>query len=90
MCILKHTFSYFRKKIHLIDDEISLLKQQENSISISCNETKNNMYSTWKEFSEQVDTLGFSVNKLHNQVISSMTDVSVILTIFILFVPKVI
>lgn len=68
-----------------MDDEIFLLKQQENSYIISSNKTENNLDSTIKNFSEQVDLLGFSVNKLHNQVFSDMKDVRVLITILIIF-----
>uniref|UniRef100_A0A2S2NR40 Uncharacterized protein n=1 Tax=Schizaphis graminum TaxID=13262 RepID=A0A2S2NR40_SCHGA len=64
----------YEKKIHLMDDEISLLKQKEDIISLSCFKTENNLDAVMKKFTEEVDTLGFNVNKLHNHVTNSMTN----------------
>lgn len=68
-----------------MDDEISLLKQQENNVITSCNETENNLYSTLNKFTEHVDSLGLSINNLHSQVISSMKDVRILIIILIIF-----
>lgn len=60
-----------------MDDEISLLKQKENIISLSCFKTENNLDTVMKKFTEEVDTLGTNVNKLHYHVTNSMTNVNV-------------
>jgi len=60
-----------------MDDEIALLKQKENIISLSCFKTENNLDAVMKKFTEEVDTLGTNVNKLHYHVTNSMTNVNV-------------
>ncbi|KAL4135676.1 hypothetical protein QTP88_007272 [Uroleucon formosanum] len=71
---LKAHGTLYEKKIHLMDDEISLLKQKENIISLSCFKTENNLDAVMKKFTEEVDTLGTNVNKLHYHVTNSMTN----------------
>jgi len=61
-----------------MDDEIALLKQKEDIICLSCFKTENNLDAVLKKFTEEVDTLGINVNKLHCHVTSSMTNVNVV------------
>lgn len=61
-----------------MDDEISSLKQKENIISLSCFKTENNLDAVMKKFTEEVDTLGTNVNKLHYHVTNSMTNVNIL------------
>ncbi|KAE9525082.1 hypothetical protein AGLY_014496 [Aphis glycines] len=70
---LKAHGTLYEKKIYLMDDEISLLQQKENTTSLSCFKTESNLDAVMKKFTEEVDTLGSNVNKLHNHVTSSMT-----------------
>lgn len=60
-----------------MNDEISLLKQKENNTSLTCSKTENNLDVVMKTFTEEVDALGFNVNKLNLHVINSMTNVNV-------------
>lgn len=71
---LKAHGTLYEKKIYLMDDEISLLQQKENITSLSCFKTENNLDAVMKKFTEEVDTLGSNVNKLHNHVTNSMTN----------------
>lgn len=61
-----------------MDDEISLLKQKENIVSLSCFKTENNLDAVMKKFTEEIDTLATNVNKLHSHVTNSMTNVNII------------
>jgi len=64
--------------MQLMDDEISLLKQKENIVSLSCFKTENYLDSVMKKFTEEVDILATNVNKLHFHVTNSMTNVNVV------------
>lgn len=59
----------------MINDETTLLKQKENDVKVSCYNTESNLRSVIEIFSNEVDTLGFNVNKLHNHISNSMTNV---------------
>jgi len=61
-----------------MDDEISLLKQKENIVSLSCFKTEKDLDVTMKKFTEEIDTLATNVNKLHFHITNSMTNVNVV------------
>lgn len=61
-----------------MDGEISLLKEKENIISLSCFKIENDLDAVMKKFTEEIDTLGTNVNKLHYHVTCSMTNVNVL------------
>lgn len=59
----------------MVNDEITLLKQNENDVNISCYNTENNLRNIMEIFTNEVDTLGFNVDKLHNHIYNSITNV---------------
>ncbi|XP_022162874.1 uncharacterized protein LOC111028511 [Myzus persicae] len=71
---LKAHGTFYEKKIQLMDGEISLLKEKENIISLSCFKIENDLDAVMKKFTEEIDTLGTNVNKLHYHVTCSMTN----------------
>lgn len=64
------TFCIFisRKKSQLLDDEITVIKNKEKIISLSCFKSENNLSAVLKTFLEEVNKFGSITNKLHDHV----------------------
>lgn len=61
-----------------MDEELSQLKQTEQSINICCYNEQSNLSITIKQFIAIYKKLGVNVKELHNNVSNSMTNVCII------------
>jgi len=62
-----------------MDEEISLLKEKDKNNTTHYQMTNNNLRTVVKTFTKEVDTFGSNINKLHNHVTNSMTNVYIFL-----------
>jgi len=65
----------FRKKILLVDQEISLLREKENSVKLLTYNTENDLETVWRMFTDTIDTFGSGINKLNSHITDSMKNV---------------
>jgi len=69
---LKAYGTLYEKKNNSVDHEISLLRDKENCVKLSrCNAEKD-LELVLRTFMNTIDTFGFSVKKLNNNIIDSM------------------